>query len=293
MIGYTRVSTGRQADEGLSLAAQVDLLRGYAVKNGFELPEIYQDIASASGKRSYLRRGDLRAAAYRANELGVPLLVPRLDRLSRDVSTLRLLDDLGLEIYSVADGGRVTKKRLRHAIQQAQEEVERLSRQARQDRRVVAGRRRKKNSGPSRDARRSGTVANILRSDQKVKELADFLAQNPAVSDLGPRRLARHLNQAGLWNLVSEREGVREAWTADSLKKPLAEARKMIAAEAEMDREEMLLVPGYEAGASAGEADQGGGSPDRADKINASPQGAADGRDEEDPYANNPLFGIF
>ncbi len=234
MIGYTRVSTARQAEKGESLDTQVDLLRQFAAENGFDVPLIFQDAASASGASSFLRLGDLRAAVIEARKRGVPLLVARLDRLARDASTLRHLDGHGLEIYSVADNGRVARKQLHSAIRKAQREAEGISRRAQKTWRQAATHGRfRKIPGPSKEQRRSGAIANMLRAERKVNDLADFLERNPDWSQARPKGLAEHLNGLGLWNLVSERDDIRKPWTEDSLRKPLKRARELLAVRAE------------------------------------------------------------
>lgn len=293
MVGYTRVSTERQAEQGESLDAQADLLRQYAVEHRFDLPLIFQDAASASGASSFLRRGDLRAAVIEARERGVPLLVARIDRLARDTSALRHPDVSGIEIYSVANGGRVTRKQLRNAIREAQREAEDISRRAQKDWRDTAmnGRRRRL-SGPTKEHRRSGTISNMLRADQKVRDLADFLERNPDWNHARTKSLAGHLNESGLWNLVSERDSVRKPWTENSLRKPLKKARELLALQAEDVNDDNLFL-GF----------------DRVDLIDERPpaetfpsgpameshekgRDAADASDTED-YKRDPGFGIF
>src|SRR5687767_11661490 len=84
--GYIRVSTERQATEGLSLPEQERRIRAYADAQGWELVEVYTD-AGISGKR------DERPALRRLlGELdGIDrLIIPKLDRLGR--SNRHLLD---------------------------------------------------------------------------------------------------------------------------------------------------------------------------------------------------------
>lgn len=84
-VGYIRVSTGKQSDTGMSLDAQADAIRGEAARLSYDLNEIYEEAASAYGPDSS-RRSGLLQALKRASELGAPLIVPSIDRLSRDLS---------------------------------------------------------------------------------------------------------------------------------------------------------------------------------------------------------------
>lgn len=183
MVGYARVSTNRQEAQGYSLQSQCHQQTTYASQNCFTLPEIYADTASASKKRSYLRRGDLRDAVTRAKEMRCPILVVRLDRLSRDIDDLQFIEQSGVEIFSIEDGGRATKKTLRKAIREAQKVAKRLSLAASEDwksnKRSATG---KPLSSLSQSDRKFGTLQNKLRADRKINEVADFLMNNGLVS---------------------------------------------------------------------------------------------------------------
>lgn len=243
MIGYGRVSTQRQADHGESLVDQVEAMRMFGHQHRVAVQEIYTDEASAFGAISHLKRGDLIAAVERARHLGVPLLVARLDRLARNRQALKLLDVPGLEIFSIADRGRVTKLRLRAAIREAQREARELSRGAKESwSRIQERRRSSEHGGPKDGDKRRGQISNMVRHEGKVKEVAEFLRTNPVWRQAGARRLSRHLNETGLLNLVSDTHGIRRPWTKDSLFKILDEARKLLIFEAELDAEELPPV---------------------------------------------------
>ena len=84
--GYVRVSTERQATEGLSLGEQERRLRAYAEARGWELVELYTD-AGISGKRD--DRPALRRLLAQLDRFDT-LIIPKLDRLGR--SNRHLLD---------------------------------------------------------------------------------------------------------------------------------------------------------------------------------------------------------
>jgi len=84
LIGYLRVSTAEQAQEGISLDAQESRLRAYAQAHGAVLSNIESD-AGVSGKRMANRAGLARAlATLRAGDAD-GLIVLKLDRLSRSI----------------------------------------------------------------------------------------------------------------------------------------------------------------------------------------------------------------
>src|SRR5271170_6466393 len=84
-IGYLRVSTREQGRSGLGLAAQRHDIETFAVKDGFLVQSWHQDIQTGAGKDALLLRPGLAAALKSARAARSPLIVSRLDRLSRNV----------------------------------------------------------------------------------------------------------------------------------------------------------------------------------------------------------------
>ncbi|MFV1875612.1 recombinase family protein [Nioella sp.] len=98
-VGYIRVSSKQQEREGDSLECQLDQIQAYASAKGAELLRVFEDAASAFNSGSSTRPG-LCAAIDEALRVGVPLLVPSIDRLSRSLKDLTLLHQKGLSIHS-------------------------------------------------------------------------------------------------------------------------------------------------------------------------------------------------
>lgn len=88
-VGYCRVSTDRQGDRGYGLEAQRQVIEAEAAHRGWQLGQVYVDVASGG---SLKRRTELQEAlaVLDAGEAQV-LIVAKLDRLSRS-----LLDFAGL-----------------------------------------------------------------------------------------------------------------------------------------------------------------------------------------------------
>jgi DNA invertase Pin-like site-specific DNA recombinase len=84
-IAYRRVSTREQGRSGLGLAAQRNDIRAFAAREGFTVRSWYQDIQTGAGKDALLLRQGLANALKEARSQRCPLLVSRLDRLSRNV----------------------------------------------------------------------------------------------------------------------------------------------------------------------------------------------------------------
>ena len=82
-IGYIRVSTTKQGKSGLGLEAQQEALRRFGKAEGFTFVETFTEVES--GKHDEGRRPMLAAALERARQERAPIIVAKLDRLSRDV----------------------------------------------------------------------------------------------------------------------------------------------------------------------------------------------------------------
>lgn len=85
IIIYTRVSTGAQARSGLGLQAQKIITMRFAAENGFHVAAEYEEIETGKGADALERRPILAAALEDARKRKCPILVAKLDRLSRDV----------------------------------------------------------------------------------------------------------------------------------------------------------------------------------------------------------------
>jgi DNA invertase Pin-like site-specific DNA recombinase len=84
-IAYTRVSTAQQGRSGLGLEAQQVALARFAEAEGFSLIETFQEVETGKGSDALDRRPQLSAALKAARKHKAPILVAKLDRLSRDV----------------------------------------------------------------------------------------------------------------------------------------------------------------------------------------------------------------
>jgi len=82
-IGYIRVSTAKQGRSGLGLEAQQEALRRFAEAEGYGFTETFTEVES--GKHGEDHRPALARALDRARKDRAPIIVAKLDRLSRDV----------------------------------------------------------------------------------------------------------------------------------------------------------------------------------------------------------------
>jgi DNA invertase Pin-like site-specific DNA recombinase len=82
-VGYIRVSTTKQGRSGLGLEAQQEALARFAKAEGYEFVDTFSE--TISGKRDDGDRPKLAAAIALAGKRQAPIIVAKLDRLSRDV----------------------------------------------------------------------------------------------------------------------------------------------------------------------------------------------------------------
>ena len=105
VIGYIRVSTDRQAEQGVSLEAQEAKIRAMATVQGAELFEVIVD-GGASAK-NLNRPGLQRLLALVDSGKVKAVIVAKLDRLTRSVkdlsSLLELFEKGGVALISVAE----------------------------------------------------------------------------------------------------------------------------------------------------------------------------------------------
>lgn len=84
-IAYLRVSTQEQGRSGLGLGAQRQAIEAFGVREGFLIKSWYQDVQTGAGADALLLRPGLATALKEARAARCPLVVSRLDRLSRNV----------------------------------------------------------------------------------------------------------------------------------------------------------------------------------------------------------------
>ena len=84
-IGYLRVSTREQGRSGYSLDTQRRDIEAFGAREGFSPRAFYQDVQTGAGADALRLRPGLAAALREAKLRRCPLIVSKLDRLSRNV----------------------------------------------------------------------------------------------------------------------------------------------------------------------------------------------------------------
>jgi DNA invertase Pin-like site-specific DNA recombinase len=93
IVAYYRVSTAEQGRSGLGLEAQQSAVEKFAKAEGFEIAAAFTETESGKGAVTLDRRPNLIGALAEAKRhgKGVPVIVAKLDRLSRDVAFISAL----------------------------------------------------------------------------------------------------------------------------------------------------------------------------------------------------------
>jgi DNA invertase Pin-like site-specific DNA recombinase len=87
VVAYVRVSTEKQGKSGLGLAAQKTAITEFCAREGFAVGWSFSDVESGGNDD----RAGLADAIKQSQESGCPIVVAKLDRLGRKVSTLAKL----------------------------------------------------------------------------------------------------------------------------------------------------------------------------------------------------------
>lgn len=85
-LAYLRVSTREQQRSGLGIEAQRAAVKRFAEQHGFEIVAEYVEAESGKGADALTLRPVLAECMGRAKRGRMPILVSKLDRLSRDVA---------------------------------------------------------------------------------------------------------------------------------------------------------------------------------------------------------------
>lgn len=85
-VAYVRVSTQAQGRSGLGMDAQRDAIERFAADQGIEIAGWHTEVETAKGSDALERRPELAKALSAARKLKAPVIVAKLDRLSRDVA---------------------------------------------------------------------------------------------------------------------------------------------------------------------------------------------------------------
>ena len=104
-VVYLRVSTERQGRSGLGIEAQRDIITRFAQAESVELVGEFVEVETGKGTDALDCRPQLAAALVQARKAKCPVVVAKLDRLSRDVHFISGLMAKGVPFVVAAMGG--------------------------------------------------------------------------------------------------------------------------------------------------------------------------------------------
>jgi DNA invertase Pin-like site-specific DNA recombinase len=84
-VAYIRVSTQQQGKSGLGLEVQQASIAAFATREGYEIAQWFQEVETGKGSDALKTRPELSKALKLAKSIKGPVIVSKLDRLSRDV----------------------------------------------------------------------------------------------------------------------------------------------------------------------------------------------------------------
>ncbi len=220
-IAYYRVSTARQGRSGLGIEAQRDAVARFAAAEGFDLIGEFIEVETGKGSDALDRRPRLAAALATGRQRKCPVIVAKLDRLSRDVAFISGLMAQRVP-FIVAELGRDADPFMLHLYAALAEKERRLI--SERTRTALAARK----AQGARLGNRSNPAEAAALGSKVLSEEADTFAANvlPIVTSLRAagvtdlRGLAGALNNRGVrtarggrWHVSNVRNLLRRAET--------------------------------------------------------------------------------
>jgi len=200
-VAYVRVSTVGQGKSGLGLDAQRDAIARFAEQEGFRIVESFAEVETGKGADALGRRPKLAAALKAARKLKAPVIVAKLDRLSRDVHFISGLMAQHVS-FIVAELGTDTDPFMLHIYAALAEKERRLISERTKAGLAAAKRRGVKLGG--RNAQSEKTAAEAKARAKLLRPiLAEFAAMsaNQAAAELNRRKVATP--SGGQWHATT------------------------------------------------------------------------------------------
>jgi DNA invertase Pin-like site-specific DNA recombinase len=200
-IAYHRVSTGKQGRSGLGLEAQRQAVANYLNGGNWRIVGEFTEIES--GRRSDRPELDKALAAARVRQ--VPIVVAKVDRLTRSVAFLSRLLEAGVDVR-FADLPQLEGPTGRFMLQQmaAVAELEAGMISARTKAALAAAKRRGKKLGGdrgaslTREARAAGRAALQAKARARAADLAPTIKELQAAGCESLRAIATGLEERGI-----------------------------------------------------------------------------------------------
>jgi DNA invertase Pin-like site-specific DNA recombinase len=213
-VAYLRVSTKEQGNRGNGLDAQRETIQRFVGAEGFSVIEWVQEVQSGKGADALTRRPKLAEALKSARKVKAPVIVSKLDRLSRDVAFISglmaekvpfIVAELGADVdpfvlHLYAALGEKERKLIGNRTREALQALKRKG--------VMLGNPDKKGFA---DAQRKGTEANKAAADAFAQSIIPHI-QGHQRNGLTLREIAAEFNKSGTPTASGKAE-----WTATQL----------------------------------------------------------------------------
>jgi DNA invertase Pin-like site-specific DNA recombinase len=201
-VAYYRVSTPKQGKSGLGLEAQRQAVATY-LNGGGDWQIVGEFVEVESGKRADRPELDKALAAARLHRC--PLIVSKVDRLTRSVAFLSRLLEAGVDVR-FADLPAIEGATGRFLLQQmvAVAELEAGMISTRTKAALAAAKRRGVKLGgdrgniPSAKTRAKGVAARAARADARAADVAETIKELQADGATSLRAIAAGLNARGI-----------------------------------------------------------------------------------------------
>ncbi|WP_169576981.1 recombinase family protein [Sediminimonas qiaohouensis] len=230
-VGYARVSTAGQGDSGISLDAQRHVIEEFAEAAGYKLIQVFEDVSSGVGAKSFDKRPGLTSALDLASRSNADLLVWDWDRLSRhagfEKQIRRALKDDN-QVICVREGTKLRDASRAATFVHAEKvaaEISRTTKKSMDKMRaegVVFG-----NPAIRTDVQPLGTATWSHAADHRVRAIADVLRELDDPYGGTYAQVAEILNDRGSRTLQGRK------WTASRARKPVTKARELLRKEEE------------------------------------------------------------
>lgn len=217
-LGYLRVSTHMQVEDGIGLEHQRDRIRAYALENGYRLEHFYRDIASGNDKRSMMDRPEFSEAVFEAKRLHGTIIVARLDRVSRNEKKfLEFCSQEKIRIVSTVPGETEDFRRMVKTVARGEQVRRSISVGTK---RALSGKKAQGmalgNPATTLKANRASAKSRATASQMKALEIRDYLLLHAELRGQSYALTADALNVAGIrttrglaWNKASVRRMLR------------------------------------------------------------------------------------
>ncbi len=223
VIGYLRVSTGKQGESGLGLEAQQTAIENFVRQRNACLMKTFTEIES--GKQD--DRPELAKAIQLCRATGATLVIAKLDRLSRNAVFLLTLRDSGINFLAtdMPDANQLTVGIMALIAQHEREAISKRTREALQAAKARGMKLGNPNGAAALRRAGKGNVASLrqirAKADLHARYLKPFIEAFEAEGIFSLGGIAYRLNER---EMLTPRGG---KWHKTSVKNLLARIRNL------------------------------------------------------------------